>query len=99
MLVISWAISTRVSSSASLASRRQAIRSASLMTTARTSSTMASNMRRTLSTCSGEVSLRCRVCRERMASISSTPSTSLAILGPKSSFTFSCLMRPASTKG
>lgn len=46
-----------------------------------------------------EVSLRCRVCRERMASISSTPSTSLAILGPKSSFTFSCLMRPASTKG
>lgn len=58
MLVISWAISTRVSSSAFFASRRQAMRSASLMTTARTSSTMARSMRRTLSTCSGEVSLR-----------------------------------------
>ena len=76
-----------------------AIRSASLITTARTSFTMASSIRRTLSTCSSVALSEVSVCKERIASISFTESKRLEILSPNTSPTDSRLIKPLSKAG
>lgn len=99
MFVHSFAASTRSSSGASFTSRRWAIRSASLMTTQRKSSTIASSIRRTLSTCSDETESVCVALSWRIAAMSRTPWIRLTIDLPTLSRRTSSLTTLASANG
>ncbi|MNN32990.1 hypothetical protein D3C81_1467270 [compost metagenome] len=89
----------RFSSSAFFTSRMAQVRSASLISATRTSSTMATSILRRFSTCAWVPStMECRGLRLALiAAMRSTPSTSLATTWPKRCWTVSSLILPSRT--